>query len=104
MTNMFNKYDYDWANEYIVLYESADELIVLHRNIMRNEEFILLSGQSSADSSTEAKYLLDFVEYDQLIPHQFKIRGYHKRKDNFQLFKAFFGQSISDFFNTIRSF
>lgn len=79
MTNMYNKHDdYDWANEYIVLYESADELIVLHRNIMRNEEFILLSGQSSADSSTEAKYLLDFVEYELLIPHKFKIRGYHK--------------------------
>lgn len=101
---MYNSYDdYEWANEYIVLYESANELIVLHRNIMRNEEFILLSRKSTVETYTDAEYLLDFTEYEQLVPYELKIRSYHKKQDNFQLFNAFFGQSISDFFNVIQS-
>ena len=96
---------YDWANEYIVLLESAEELIVLHRNVMRNEEFVLLIGKSSsADGVHQNEYLLDFSEYEKLLRHELKIRSYHKRQDNFKLFHAFFGQTMTEFFKSIVSF
>tara|TARA_B100000700_G_scaffold265116_1_gene303287 strand:- start:601 stop:918 length:318 start_codon:yes stop_codon:yes gene_type:complete len=105
MTDMYTEYEqHDWANEYIVLFESEEEQIVLHRNVLRNEEFVLLVERQASDEVPRSEYLLDLSEYSKLLTHEFKIRCFHKKQDNYKLFNAFFGQTMSEFFKSIVSF
>lgn len=100
MTDNIIAEDFDWANEYIVLYEDKSVLIVLHRNIMRSEEFVMITGANS--DKTEVKQIIcSFNDYGDLLPYQFKIRNYQQAKDNFKLFEAFFKTGINEFFRCI---
>ena len=105
MTDMYTEYEqHDWANEYIVLFESEEEQIVLHRNVLRNEEFVLLVERHASDEVPRSEYLLDLSEYSKLLTYEFKIRCFHKKQDNYKLFHAFFGQTVTEFFKSIVSF
>ena len=92
--------DFDWANEYIVLFEDATALIVLHRNVMISEEFVMITGANS-DKTEVNQIICNFNDYGNLLPYRFKIHNYQQAKDNFKLFEAFFRTGINEFFRCI---
>lgn len=93
--------NYNWANEYIILHESPGELIVLHRNMLRNEEFIIMTSSLIRNVNKSEKFWCCQVEHKHLLNHVFKIKRYQRRQDNFRLFKAFFRMSFEEFIGTI---
>lgn len=103
MKDMQKHDDCEWANEWIVLYESSVESISLHRNIPRGEEFVILITNQSSEQSIENVTWCEMPDYHRLLPYRFKIQHYQKASDNFSLFDAFFGLSIEQFFGTISS-
>jgi hypothetical protein len=98
--DMFDN-NYNWANEYIILHESPGELIVLHRNMIRNEEFIIMTSSLISNANISQKFWCSQVEHHRLLDHVVKIKRYQRRQDNFRLFKAFFRMNFDEFIGTI---
>lgn len=92
---------HDWANEYIVLFEAPNEHIILHRNMIRNEEFVVMTTNLIDQHDVDQKLWCTMVDYHHLLKHRLKIKRYQKSKDNYALFKVFFKMSINEFFGTI---
>jgi hypothetical protein len=93
--------NYDDANECFVLFEAKNELIVLHRNMIRNEEFIVMTTSLMNKDYPVKKHWCSIVEYHCILLHRFKIQKYLTEQDNIKLFNAFFKMSIEQFFASI---
>jgi hypothetical protein len=78
--------NFNWANEYIVLHESSDENIMVHRNMIRNDEFIIMSNNLLPNSRVIDKLWCSMVEDYHLITHISKIKRYQRENDNFRQF------------------
>lgn len=93
--------NFNWATEYYVLYESQRELIMLHRNMLRNEETVIMTANLFLAKDQPTKFWCSMVEHHQLLRHRKKIKRYQREQDNFKLFKSFFRMNIDEFFGLI---
>ena len=93
--------NYNWANEYFVLYEAPNELIVLHRNMCRNEEFVIMTTSLITNKTETDKFWCVMAEHYQLLEHVFKIKRYQRKQDNFKFFNRFFNMTFDEFVGTI---
>ncbi|PKH00883.1 hypothetical protein [Paraglaciecola sp. MB-3u-78] len=99
---VLSQYDnYDDENECFVLFEASNELIVLHRNMRKQAECIVMT-QSLMDKVYPCKkHWCLMVEYHYILPHRAKIKKYLVEQENMKLFNAFFKMSIEEFFEMI---
>jgi hypothetical protein len=96
-----NKENYEWANEDIVLYEANNELIVLHRNILLGQEWVIMTNSLITESDRDPSLWCAMVNYHYMLPYQFKIQKYQESQDECRLFIAFFNMGVDEFFSKI---
>ncbi|MGB3726665.1 MAG: hypothetical protein WA981_12920 [Glaciecola sp.] len=98
----FNE-NHTWANEFIILYEAKNELILLERNVILNTEHVIMTTSLRCDNETvEKKHWCSMVDYHYLLPHIKKIKRFQRELDNYKLFKLFFNLSVDEFFEQIQ--
>ena len=97
--NLITDNDCEWANEFIVLYESGHEHIILHRNMIRGEEFAIMTCNLFNDNSVNRLWC-GMANYHHLLEYRFAIQRY-QMNDSFVQFKAFFNMTIDEFFERI---
>lgn len=93
--------NYENANECFVLFDAQNELIVLHRNMIKHEEFVVLTNSLIDKDYPTKKHWCSIVEYHQILPHRFKIQKYLREKGDAKLFEVFFRMTIEQFFDAI---
>jgi len=97
----------DGTDEFFVLYESDDcsKRIVLFRNQLKQIEYILMSPCLTVKANKEKIIQRNFFmldEYFVLLEHQpVIIRFLNSCDERLIYFRAFFGMTVSQFFNTI---
>jgi hypothetical protein len=96
-----NKENYEWAIEDIVLYEAKNELIVLQRNILLGQEWVIMTNSLIAESERDPSLWCEMVDYHYMLPYRFKIQKYQDSLDECRLFIAFFNMGVDEFFSTI---
>ena len=92
--------DHEQANECFVLFEARNRLIILMRNMLRGEEFLLMTTNLAALKSSHGLWCTTAKD-SELLPHRTIIENYINHKGHGDLFEAFFNMSINQFFARI---